>query len=322
LCIIANNYKLLYLGIDNKNKKLIIRLFKIVVLIIAYTYIYYKFKNIEFNSILEFKNYSYLIISILLMPINWFIESKKWQLLISKYEGISIYSSYKAILSGLTTSIFTPNRVGEFVGRIMFVSEENRIKATVSTVIGSYSQVLITIIIGALSVFFIKPGQVNFIDNHIYIKWLFVIVAIVFVLIFFNINKFSGLFKKINNKYVNSIASTIVSYSFSDLLKVFALSFLRYLIFFIQFYLLLMFFNVEITVYQSFVTVGVFYLLLMFIPTFVISEPGVRISTAMIVFSFFVTDISLVVYTVSLLWLINIVLPTVFGTIFFIKQKF
>ena len=282
---------------------------------------YIKFKDIEFKTILEFDNYLYLFFAVLLMPINWLIESRKWQLLIAKFEIINIYTSFKAILSGLTTSIFTPNRVGEFVGRIMYISSKNRVKASFATIIGSYSQILITLIIGSFSIFFIKSGNIDFIDNNIYLKWFFLILSLLLITLYFLLNKFGFILNRINNKHIKSIISTASDYSFFDMVKVLFLSFIRYFVFYTQFYLLLKFFNLDISIYESFITIGIFYLFLMFIPTFVISEPGVRISTSILVFSFFVDNVSLVVYTVSLLWLINIVLPTIIGSLFFVKQK-
>lgn len=307
---------------NKKNKKLLVQILKLIILVVAYGYIYFEFKNIDFKNIIEFNGYLYLFFAIILMPLNWLIESKKWQLLISKFEVISVNNSFKAVLSGLTTSIFTPNRVGEFVGRVMFVSNKNRLKATFATIIGSYSQVLITLLIGAFSVFFIKQGRIYFIDNNIYLKWFFLLLSLFFILLFFSMNKMMLIFNRMKYKHLVNIVSIISDYTFFDLLNVFLLSFVRYIVFYTQFYLLFLFFEVDISFVDSFVAIGVFYLFLAFIPTFILSEPGVRISTSMIVFSFFVNDMSIIVYTVSLLWLINIVFPTLIGSLFFIKQKF
>jgi len=304
-----------------KNNKILVNSFKVIVLIAAYGYMYIKFKDIEFKVIFEFNNYLYLFLALLLMPLNWLIESRKWQLLISNFEIISIYTSFKAVLSGLTTSIFTPNRVGEFVGRIMYISSENRVKATFSTILGSYSQILITLIIGSFSVLFIKQGNICFIDNNIYLKWSFLVFTFLLITLFFSLSKFIFIFNKMNNKYIRSIISTASGYSSFDLVKLMFLSLIRYFVFYTQFYLLLQFFSIDISIFESFITIGIFYLFLMFIPTFVISEPGVRISTSILVFSVFVEDVSLVVYTVSLLWIINIVLPTIIGSVFFVRQK-
>lgn len=307
--------------LEVSKRKILVKSFKIIILILAYTYIYYKFKEIEFKTIFEFDNYLFLLFSFLLMPLNWVLESIKWKFLISKFEKISFFTSIKAVLSGLTTSVFTPNRVGEFVGRIMFISPENRIKATVSTILGSYSQILITLLIGAISVFIIDKGIINFIDENNIIKWIFILVTVISFIIFFKLRIVLSLSRKFNFKKLNDIFKILDNYTFSDLLKVIFLSLFRYIVFFSQFYLLLNFFNVNISFINSFIVVGIFYLFLMFVPTFVLSEPGVRISTSIIVFTYYVNDISLIVYTVSLLWLINIVFPTILGTLFFVIQK-
>ena len=63
--------------------------------------------------------------------------------------------SIKAIFSGLSVSFLTPNRTGEFLGRIIFIPKVNRIKASIITFICNYSQLLTTITIGLVSLFYL-----------------------------------------------------------------------------------------------------------------------------------------------------------------------
>ena len=53
-------------------------------------------------------------------------------------------------MSGVTVSIFTPNRTGEFAGRVLHLDAGIRIKAAIASVIGSMNQLLITIIAGGI----------------------------------------------------------------------------------------------------------------------------------------------------------------------------
>ena len=53
-----------------------------------------------------------------MMFLNWLVEALKWRYMISKIENISIMTAYRAVLTGITVSTFTPNRIGEYGGRV------------------------------------------------------------------------------------------------------------------------------------------------------------------------------------------------------------
>ena len=65
---------------------------------------------------------------IILVFANWGLEARKWQVILKKLERISFFTAFKAVLSGLTLSLNTPNRIGEYGGRILYVKDGNRIK--------------------------------------------------------------------------------------------------------------------------------------------------------------------------------------------------
>ena len=85
---------------------------------------------------------------VLMMLLNWFLESLKWRFLISKIERVTIKRSVRAIFSGITVSAFTPNRVGEYAGRVFCLDKGDRIQAVLITVIGSMAQLITTIVFG------------------------------------------------------------------------------------------------------------------------------------------------------------------------------
>src|SRR6266704_2015862 len=84
-----------------------------------------------------------LYAALLLMPVNWGLEARKWQVLLKSLERISFFTSFRAILSGVAFSINTPNRVGEYGGRIVYVQDGHRWKAVALTIIGSLSQLMV-----------------------------------------------------------------------------------------------------------------------------------------------------------------------------------
>ena len=87
-------------------------------------------------------------IVIALVFINWGFEAKKWQVLLKTIQRITLFTAYKSVLSGVTLSLNTPNRIGEYGGRILYVQEGSSIKAISLSIAGSISQLIITLIIG------------------------------------------------------------------------------------------------------------------------------------------------------------------------------
>ena len=85
---------------------------------------------------------------VLLMVVNWVLESFKWQYLARTLVKISVWESIEAVFCGLTWAIFTPNRIGEYGGRVMFLPNRKRIHCVVAMAVGSFGQNVITNITG------------------------------------------------------------------------------------------------------------------------------------------------------------------------------
>ena len=93
-----------------------------------------------------------ILFVVLMMLFNWFLEALKWRFLISKIEKVSIKRSVSAIFSGITVSAFTPNRVGEYGGRVFCLEKADRVQGVLITVIGSMAQLVTTIIFGSIGI--------------------------------------------------------------------------------------------------------------------------------------------------------------------------
>lgn len=62
-----------------------------------------------------------LLLVVALMFVNWGIEARKWQLLVRLVHPVPFFQAFKAILAGVSFSVTTPNRIGEYVGRMMYM---------------------------------------------------------------------------------------------------------------------------------------------------------------------------------------------------------
>lgn len=65
-----------------------------------------------------------LVAVIALMFVNWSIEAVKWKLSVKKIQNVGFLKAFKAVLSGVSFSVSTPNRVGEYLGRVLYMDPE------------------------------------------------------------------------------------------------------------------------------------------------------------------------------------------------------
>ena len=80
------------------------------------------------------------------MLINWSIEALKWKISIRHIQRISFLRSFRAVLSGVSFSVNTPNRIGEYLGRVLYIEEGHRLQAISLTIVCSMSQLIITLL--------------------------------------------------------------------------------------------------------------------------------------------------------------------------------
>jgi hypothetical protein len=278
--------------------------------------------NMAQNLPLLKQNYFYLFLLFILMFIQWFVEAQKWRFLLCKVQYLKFGQSIKAIFSGLSVSFLTPNRTGEFLGRIIFIPKVNRIKASIITFICNYSQLLTTITIGLVSLFYL-PNYFN-IDKHLDRNYYYIIIFFTLIIsniLYFFTNKiydFASIFSK-KNKYLSQI-EVFKIYSKKELLIAYLYSMFRYIIFIIQYYIAFLIFEVHISLIDFVILKPISILFVTAIPTVSITDAGVRVSSALAIFE--LVDISTnIISATILIWLVNLVIPSLIGLLFFNKLK-
>ncbi len=320
---------------------------RIAIIIVSYGFIYYElFKKRDLNELFgvfekNWQNDSFFIvlaIVFILIVVNWGLEAKKWQFLVRKVENLSFADSYKAILTGVAVSAFTPNRIGEYFGRIFILRKATRWQGIIVTIVGSISQLMITLICGCLALMIFLPKYIDIEDFfNIDFSWAIYFLSIIsvgfFILFYFNISLVSNIIDKyVSKNWVKfkSYVRVLQKYSNKELFKVLSYSFARFLIFNFQFYLLLRILGLQIPILHSLMITSVMYYVLAAIPTIALTELGVRGSVIIFLFEVYYKDtglyndeVGLAAFTASsALWLINIIIPALVGTIFVYRLKF
>lgn len=261
---------------------------------------------------------SLLIPVLLLTIINWLMEAKKWHHLVSKFESIPLWRAFKATIAGTCFSLFTPNRVGEFVGRVIFISPVGRSKAVFATIVGSIAQFLITILMGSVGALWFLLSNVEVVGmkglGMDLVLSLSLILAFICALVYFHPSTIRGLFANIRwlRKWRQAIL-VLDRYDRGSLLVVLMLSAMRYLVFSTQFVMLLYVFEVDITMTSAYCAVFLVYLISTILPTVIFSELGVRELVAWSVMGAFTTNEVGIVAASFVLWVINLLIPAAIG---------
>ncbi len=82
----------------------------------------------------------YLLLALLLMPLNWWLEARKWFLLLRPFLPWSFGRTWRATLAGVSLSAATPNRIGEIGGRLLVAQRAEWPGVLTSSVLGSACQ--------------------------------------------------------------------------------------------------------------------------------------------------------------------------------------
>jgi len=265
------------------------------------------------------------------MFVNWGIEARKWQISISSVQQISFWRAFRATLTGTTMASFTPNRMGEYLGRILYVEEGKRIQSISLTIVCSISQMIVTMLLGCAGIIYLQSHLDNVqIPNahafHLALNILFSVVVIAFVLLlvfYFRLAWVVGLMNllRIPERYLVYV-KILEDLHVSILLRILLLSFFRYAVFITQYYFLFSVFGVSLTVLQAFSSVSVVFLVMAVVPTFtVLTELGLRWEASIQVVQLFSVNTVGIFATSFGIWLINLVIPALAGSLLILGIK-
>ncbi len=260
----------------------------------------------------------------LLMLVNWSIEARKWQVVINRIQPIGFVQSLKAIFTGTTMAFFTPNRIGEYVGRILYIDESKRVQGISLTIVCSIAQLLVTLVAGLGALAYMKqvvaaqqPGDGSLVFWINTLLWCTAFGTAILTLFYFRLAWLVRWIEKIPKieRFVRYI-HVLDSFNATILLRILSLSVIRYIVFIGQYYLVFSVFEVSLTPVQVFASIGVVFLVLAVVPTIaVITELGVRWKASIELVQFFSTNTWGVLATSLSIWIINLVIPALIGSL-------
>jgi hypothetical protein len=256
----------------------------------------------------------YLIVaSFLLIPLNLSLEALKWQTIAGNIERISFRQSIAGILSGLTLGFITPHAIGDYVGRIWQLKSSGRLQTIGGILVGRVSQLMATMTFGVLGIL-ISPKTFDPIVN--WSLGLGYVIIVGFVgLLFLRSFYITRLLERVGLKKITIYFRIIERYDWGNRWRIVGLSFMRYVVFCVQFMLILYYFKVSDSWIILFSGASFIFLSKSILPSFnFLSDLGIREASTVFYFGTIAEAATVPAILASLLlWGMNILLPSIAG---------
>ncbi|MFM2305551.1 MAG: hypothetical protein RLZZ367_220 [Bacteroidota bacterium] len=267
---------------------------------------------LAFKQSIQGGNLYLLVLAIALMPVNWLLETVKWQVLIKSKEPF--INLFKSVLAGTTMGFVTPARAGEFVGRVLFVAEENKARIFYLSSIGGIAQSVATLLAG---MYFVWLWTDNTLLNGITAG-----IAMAFTVVYFRFDILNGFISQ--SAFLQKHSLTINPAELPTLREqglVLGLSLVRFGVYLSQYVLLLMLMGISSNYFVLAVHSGVFLVAQTFSPVMPFIDISYRGGSALYVFGKLTGNNLGVLTAVMLVWFINLVVPSLLGYVFIAQHS-
>lgn len=257
---------------------------------------------------------------------NWAIESYKWWYMVQGIQTISYKTAVKSVLMGLAIGFITPNRLGDYPGRAILFQKEERAKVVLMNLLSGYAQFTIICLLALLSVL-IYPIDFSafFHTANTYAVWYTIFFAMLFIyhitFLFFPQWYLNGLYRLKPLARLKPYLHGFAPLRFAENITVLHFSFLRSLLYTIQLLVIFYYLVPGLPLITVFLYANVYFFILTVAPSFMLNKLGIRESISLLVFSPVIDNPVVIVVSVLLLWIINQVLPAIFGAYLLITKK-
>ncbi|MFH1195310.1 MAG: lysylphosphatidylglycerol synthase domain-containing protein [bacterium] len=311
-----------------KNKNRIIVFLKIIIAVGLLLFLLNRIEPAEIVSAISNADHTFILLTLLFGVVNISLQFYKWKVICQ--EVLKIRTNRKILYSlfyGFAAGIFTPFRLGEYVGRAIPFKDNGLMEITIATIIDKFFPLIIIFSVGSISsiVYIYFFYKVNY---YVAVSLLLLIVTLLILVfsLFKNEKFWNGfVFIKLSNyrlfKNFNAKISIFRNLNSRIAAKILLISFLFYTTFIIQFAFLAIAFSGRFEL-LNFVWIGS---LVIFsktiIPPISLGELGIREGVTI----FFLGSVGIseaAAFNTSIfLFLINLALPSLVGLLLLLKKN-
>ncbi len=263
---------------------------------------------------------TYLIISILLVPLHLGTEMFRWKYLVDTVQNISVNQAWKSYFAGIAISLVTPNRIGEYPGRILYLKRRNTIRLISVSILGGFAQFLTLFLYGIAGLIYYNLVFPGYWQKLVLIISLGIVVLL--LLIFIHFEKWIGYFENSKRlKRFRTYGHLMKRFHIKEQLTVLGLSMFRFLVLGLQYLFLLQWMGIPMLSFEGFLLSCLYFWSIAVIPSITFAELGIRGQVSLFLFQPFTQNtIGILTATISL-WCINVIIPAAIGSILLIRIR-
>jgi len=280
--------------------------------------------SFSFLSEIDFFSITTALFTLLLLQfLNWILEAHKFKTLLQKYQSVPFVSIVKAIYAGVFTGLLTPERLGNFIGRHWVLQTDLKL-TTLLTVIGNAFQLFVTVFISFLSISFLILLDSDIVIFHKSLT-LFLFISSLLLSLVIAASLFDFRWLRIVNRvrFMTKWKATLGDINqLSIAVKIKALFFAlsRYLIFILQYYVLIVVFDVPINFLQLSIFLGLLYGIVTLVPSLIPGNLGNREAFCVLLLGGGLIGLK-ISFISFLVWLINVGFSALIGGLVILNSR-
>jgi len=263
---------------------------------------------------------AYFWAALALLPVNIGIEAWKWRSLVRTAMPVGYWTAFRSVLGGIAASVITPNRIGEYPGRILALKQQRSTRLISVSVLGACSQLLALMIAGVAGLLYWRsfhPGS---------LETLVLVGAIVLMLLtgifYFAFERWAPRIERIRAfRRIRMLSRLLHRFTPREQWAILGISLLRFSIYTLQYWLLLRWQGIPLTIAGGVLLCALFFWAMAIIPTIALAEIGIRGTVSVYLFGARSGNVAGITLAVFVLWCINLVLPALAGAVVMLKRS-
>jgi hypothetical protein len=262
----------------------------------------------------------YLWLCIGLMFANTSLEGCKWYLLARSVEPVTYSRAFSSYLAGVAFSIITPNRVGEYPGRILYLGRSHTFRYINVSVLGVMAQLMAVYIFGILGLAYYNMAYPG-LAGHIALG-VCVIANILLAIIYLRFETWLPALEKI--KWLRRFAvygRLLTRVTIRWQIIVLGISILRVAIFTAQYLFLLKWMNVNLPLAEGYCMAALFFWIMAIIPSIAFTGLVSRMKVSLVLFLHFSSNAQGILAATMGIWLLNLVVPAIIGSFLILRMR-
>jgi hypothetical protein len=235
-------------------------------------------------------------------------------MLASAAQPITFRQALASYLAGIAGSVITPNRIGEYPARILYLKRESTYRLATVAILGAAAQMLALFLFGAVGFAYYLTVQPAWWAQASAIACLVGLVVI--ALLYF---RFEAWLPRLQRwKWAARFVvygGALMRFPRNKSWNILLLSMVRFAVFTLQYLLLMRWMGVEIPAGAGFCLAALFFWAMAVIPSVALAELGLRGQVSLFLFGAFSQNTIGILGGALALWGINLVLPALAGSL-------